>query len=71
MQMILPALRVLLFALATISLVPITGCGLKGDLVLPGQTDPSPSAESAGAESDEPDESEGPNDGKGRPEARS
>jgi len=35
MQRILPALRVLLFALATTSLGASIGCGLKGDLVLP------------------------------------
>lgn len=35
MQTILPALRALLFALATLALAGIGGCGLKGDLSLP------------------------------------
>lgn len=39
MLRILPALRVLLFALVTMSLAASTGCGLKGDLVLPEQSE--------------------------------
>ncbi|MEX0915039.1 MAG: hypothetical protein WDZ60_04030 [Wenzhouxiangellaceae bacterium] len=41
MLRILPALRGLLFALVTMSLVASTGCGLKGDLVLPEQSEQS------------------------------
>lgn len=35
MTKILPALRVLLFALFALASAPIAGCGLKGDLILP------------------------------------
>lgn len=73
MQMILPALRVPLFALATISLAAIAGCGLKGDLVLPEQTGQPSSQETPEAaldERNEPDEPEGRDDGDNRSEAR-
>ena len=61
MTRILPALRALLFALATLASGLITGCGLKGDLVLP-DTAPNPdSATSSGKSApgqDEDDEAE-------------
>jgi len=48
MQLILPALRALLFASALLPLLVIGGCGLKGDLVLPEQSErSSPPPESA------------------------
>ena len=59
MTKILPALRALLFALATLASGLMTGCGLKGDLVLP---DTAPEAATSSGESasgqDEADEAE-------------
>ena len=54
MTRILPALRALLFALAALASGLMTGCGLKGDLVLP-DTAPDP-ATSSGESASGPDE---------------
>ena len=39
MFQILPALRIVLFALVALASATITGCGLKGDLILPDPAD--------------------------------
>jgi len=51
MSQILPALRIVLFALVALASAPITGCGLKGDLVLPDPADAS--SESAAQQADD------------------
>jgi len=43
MPSILPALRALLFASVVVPLILIAGCGLKGELVLPGPDEASSS----------------------------
>lgn len=55
MPSILPALRVLLFASALLPLLLIGGCGLKGDLVLPGPDEASSSQPEGGQEPDDED----------------
>lgn len=57
MQRILPALRILLFALATLWAGLITGCGLKGDLVLPDPAEPAGEAGSGQEEDTEAQDS--------------
>lgn len=59
MPSILPALRVLLFASALLSLLTIGACGLKGDLVLPEADEPSSSeqAEEVNADDEDGDDS--------------
>ena len=59
MPSILPALRVLLFASALLPLLMIGGCGLKGDLVLPGP-DEAPSSQPEGERDAEDEESRDP-----------
>lgn len=62
MPSILPALRVLLFASALLSLLTIGACGLKGDLVLPEPDEPSSSeqAEEVNADDEDGDDSRMP-----------
>lgn len=59
MPSILPALRALLFALLMVSLLVIAGCGLKGDLVLPGPGEAS-SSQPEGEEDTADDDSRDP-----------
>lgn len=55
MPSILPALRVLLFASALLPLLMIGGCGLKGDLVLPGPDEASSSPPEGERDTDDED----------------
>lgn len=55
MPSILPALRVLLFASALLPLLMIGGCGLKGDLVLPGPDEASSSRQEGDQDADDED----------------
>ncbi|MFO7764712.1 MAG: hypothetical protein R6V61_13390 [Wenzhouxiangellaceae bacterium] len=57
MPRILPSLRLLLFALATLSAGLMSGCGLKGDLTLPDTTEPAAETE---PEQDEDDQTQNP-----------
>lgn len=61
MQLILPALRALLFASALLPLLMIGGCGLKGDLVLPDPGAPASSQQQSedGGSEDDPREVDG------------
>lgn len=58
MLRILPALRVLLFALVTMSLAASTGCGLKGDLVLPEPSEQPRQTEAASTAEDAEEDTE-------------
>ncbi|MBS3744443.1 MAG: hypothetical protein KGY48_08855 [Wenzhouxiangellaceae bacterium] len=59
MPRILPSLRLLLFALATIPAGLMSGCGLKGDLVIPDAAEPAAATEPEQDEDDQPEDPAG------------